>query len=337
MMDLYYPEAPSPQKPSRPLELPSVTRKRMLDPSGYIRDRALADAVNVALLLRQPLLLTGEPGTGKSELAASIAWELGLDGPLVFETKSTSQARDLFYVYDTLGRFNAKQMGDAMPPAKEYITFGALGKAIIDSHNRDELLDILPCGYEHAGRRRSVVLIDEVEKAPRDLPNDILNEIERLYFRIPELGNVRVDADEELSPVIVLTSNSEKSLPDPFLRRCIYYNIPFPTPERLEEIALSRFAATHSEGSALLADAIAFLMQLRDQEEGLQKRPSTAELLNWLAAMQKLGAEPARSLRTQGEIGRRTLSALAKLADDQGRAEESYDEWLKPLRRAANV
>jgi MoxR-like ATPase len=187
-------------------------------------------------------------------------------------------------------------MGEAMLPAKEYITFSALGKAIIDSRHQDELQDILPSSYEHAGKRRSVVLIDEVEKAPRDLPNDILNEIERLYFRVPELGNVRIDANEDLSPVIVLTSNSEKSLPDPFLRRCVYFNIPFPTPERLEQIVLARLVGMFSGNSTLLSDAIDFLMQLRDKDEGLQKRPSTAELLNWLAAMQKLGAEPTRSL-----------------------------------------
>jgi MoxR-like ATPase len=117
----------------------------------------------------------------------------------------------------------------------------------------------------------------------------------------------------------------------------IYYNIPFPTPDRLEQIVLARFGASFPEKSTLLADAIAFLSRLRDQDEGLQKRPSTAELLNWLAAMEKLGADPKGSLRAQEEIGRRTLSALAKLADDQRRAEESYDDWLKPLRYPART
>src|SRR5215471_21093980 len=113
MTDFLYPERPSANRPSKPAELPTPALAGMRHPAGYIRDDALTDAVNVALLLMQPLLLTGPPGTGKSELAASVAWELGLDEPFVFETKSTSQARDLFYVYDTLGRFTARQLGDS--------------------------------------------------------------------------------------------------------------------------------------------------------------------------------------------------------------------------------
>jgi len=113
MTQPYYPRHPSASRRSSATQLSRPALGGMRHPAGYIRDEALADAVNVALLLMQPLLLTGPPGTGKSELAASVAWELGLDEPFVFETKSTSQARDLFYVYDTLGRFTARQLGDS--------------------------------------------------------------------------------------------------------------------------------------------------------------------------------------------------------------------------------
>src|SRR5262249_30135573 len=185
---------------------------RLRRPENYLPDPGLVDAVNVALMLRQPLMITGEPGTGKTALAASVAWELGLDDPLSYETKSTSTARDLFYLYDTLGRFTAKELRADAGQAKDYITFNALGHAIVLANAPDKVADMLPRDFVHTGKRRSVVLIDEVEKAPRDFPNDILNEIERMYFRIPELGNRTVAADEDAYPVVIMTNNSEKSL-----------------------------------------------------------------------------------------------------------------------------
>ena len=114
---------------------------------------------------------------------------------------------------------------------------------------------MLPTGYVHPGKRRSVVLIDEVEKAPRDFPNDILNEIERMYFRIPELGNRAVEADPDHYPIVLMTNNSEKSLPDAFLRRCIYYNIPFPDAEALEAIVLARLVELFPKGRKPVACA----------------------------------------------------------------------------------
>ena len=231
-MTSYYPSHPSQSPPSTPTDLPVSLLSTLFRPENYIADDGLVDAVNVALMLRQPLMVTGEPGTGKTMLASSIAWELGLDRPLVFETKSTSTARDLFYTYDTLGRFTAKELSTKAGAPQDYVTFNALGEAIIRSSDPADLEEILPSAYSHPGPRRSVVLIDEVEKAPRDFPNDILNEIERLYFRIPELGNRRIDANPGYDPVVVMTNNSEKSLPDAFLRRYIFFNIPFPSGER---------------------------------------------------------------------------------------------------------
>jgi MoxR-like ATPase len=338
MTQPFYPEHPSADRRSSPATLPRPALVGMRHPAGYIRDDALADAVNVALLLMQPLLLTGPPGTGKSELAASIAWELGLDDPLVFETKSISQARDLFYVYDTLGRFTARQLGDAkeqLHPARDYLTFSALGEAIVRSREKLELADILPTDYAHPGKRRSVVLIDEIEKAPRDLPNDLLNEIERMYFRIPELGNVKIEADPDLRPVVVVTSNSESSLPDAFLRRCVYYNIPFPDRDTLERIVLSRFASAN-ELTPMMAEAVDFLLRLQEPEVALDKRPGTAELLNWLTALRGFGIKESLPLRGQPGA-QRALTTLAKLATDQERVTEEFEAWLVRGAKAAKA
>jgi MoxR-like ATPase len=324
-----YPSTASPARPAQPKELPAHEPAALRKPEHYIADSGLVDAVNVALMLRQPLMVTGEPGTGKTVLAWSVAWELGLDPPLVFETKSTSQARDLFYYYDTLGRFTAKELRTDAASAKDYITFNALGAAIVLANSRDAVADALPAGFTHPGKRRSVVLIDEVEKAPRDFPNDILNELERMYFRIPELGNRRIEADEAYSPVVIMTNNSEKAMPDAFLRRCIYYNIPFPTGSRLEDIVIGRLPKFTEGGNApaLTRDAIAFLLYAREDSAGLEKRPGTAELLGWLTAMMILRAKPTVPLREQSDIAERTLPALAKISADQSRIRQLLWNW----------
>src|SRR5262249_10145796 len=163
-------------------------------------------------------------------------------------------------LYDTIGRFTAKELRADAGSAKDYITYSALGAAIVLTNAPEAVADVLPKGFSHSVQRRSVVLIDEVEKAPRDFANDILNELERMYFRIPELGNRRVDSVEEFSPIVIMTNNSEKSLPDAFLRRCIYYDIEFPTAQRLEEIVIARLPGLMQAdtGAALSRDAIDF-------------------------------------------------------------------------------
>ncbi len=327
----YYPPKPSKSPPTEPKQLPNSPLEGMHDPANYLADEGLVDAVNVALMLRQPLMVTGEPGTGKTLLAHSIAWELGLDSPLVFETKSTSTARDLFYHYDTLGRFTAKEFGSGGEKPEDFITYNALGQAIVHANKPSEVAHLLPSDYTHPGQKRSVVLIDEVEKAPRDFPNDILNEIERLYFRIPELGNVEVNADNSFDPVVILTNNSEKSLPDAFLRRCIFYHIPFPTGERLQQIVLARLPMYFNDDSqsVLMRDSISFVIHIRNESVNLEKPPGTSELLNWLSAMMNLGVNPEQSLADTAEksIALRCIPSLVKISLDQEAVSALLHEW----------
>jgi MoxR-like ATPase len=310
-----------------PAHLPIPGHEEQNHPSGYRPDAGLVDAVNVALLLGQPLLLTGEPGTGKTHLAFNLAWEFNY-GCEVFETKSTSTARDLFYYYDTVGRFYAAQTGGGSQRPLDYITYNALGLAIIRSNPEENVRDLLPPDFKHGGARRSVVLIDEVDKAPRDFPNDLLNEVENLYFKIPELGNVRISASPEMRPLIVITSNSEKHLPDAFLRRCVFYNIPFPDDQRLKDIIMSRIGGYFGDRkSPLLSDALAFFDTLR-ASGSLHKRPATAELIGWLISLRENGAEIEQSLRQCPGVARMCMSALIKSAEDQPVAQSVLDDWM---------
>jgi MoxR-like ATPase len=327
----FYTPQPPPQRPAKPVALPQSRHVSQIRPEAYLPDNGLVDAVNVALLLGQPLLLTGEPGTGKTQLAYSLAYQLGLDQPLKFETKSTSTARDLFYFYDALSHFRAIQTqpaGTTIDPLK-YFTFKALGKAILLTQATDQIQAFLPLSDTTCTEpRRSVVLIDEIDKAPRDFPNDILNEVENLYFRIPELGNAEIKTDPQLSPILVLTSNSEKHLPDAFLRRCIYYHISFPDRDRLVKIVETRLGENLKQGSPFLNDALDIFAQLR--QASLRKKPATAELLNWLQVLRERFKDEENPLASQPvDRVKETLSSLVKTQEDQERAGQVVEEWSK--------
>ena len=313
-----------------PAALPLLMRDREADARKYIAEVGLVDAVNVMLILGQPLLLTGEPGTGKTQLAYSVGCELGFN-VLKFETKSTSTARDLFYTYDTLGRFHAAQVGKLDVDVRDYITYNALGMAILLSQPSERIEGCVPGGFAQAGPRRSVVLIDEIDKAPRDFPNDLLNEIENLYFKVPELGlgDRVIAAGREMRPLIIITSNSEKNLPDAFLRRCVFYNIQFPDVKQLREIVLSHLPSFGGEGGRLFNSAIEFFLRLRGQNWGLDKRPATAELLSWLSYLRARGADAGKTLAEQQTLLGASLSTLLKSADDQQKAQLILSDWLK--------
>lgn len=321
---------------------------------GYvIREPSMVAAINAALILGKPLLLTGKPGTGKTQLANRIAWFLRLGAPLKFETKSTSLARDLFYSYDALGRFQslqpeqlANRQARASDSALDFITFNALGQAVLRSTELDKhpaTLRSLDNGLPHANvrralhsnfdaqtyrPRRSLVLIDEMDKASRDFPNDLLNELDRLFFRITEMRSdeeIRASDVAALRPVIVITSNSEKNLPDAFLRRCIYHHIEFPDRATLINILSSR--VKNIQGNMLLNSCITLFE--RFQRQLLQKQPSTAELIDWVRLLAHYGADPNQSLQTQPAKFDRTRSTLAKSDDDQAQLQRTWEEFVK--------
>jgi MoxR-like ATPase len=329
----YYTGKPELRRPGTGAEVPGSRRAEQTRPEGYLADAGLVDAVNVALLLGQPLLLTGEPGTGKTQLAYSLAWELDLNEPLKFETKSTSTASDLFYTYNALGHFHAAQSGEGSHRALDYLTYNALGIAILRANAESAVRPYLPDDFRHDGRRRSVVLIDEIDKAPRDFPNDLLNEVEAMYFRIPELGNALIAADPAMHPLLVITSNSEKNLPDAFLRRCIFYHIPFPDRERLEQIIEARLGRFTGQDHAFLTDALDLFERLREPAVGLRKKPATAEVLSWLVALRAIAPEAKNPLAEAPDAAQRTVSTLVKTAEDQELALAVLERWQKERRR----
>jgi MoxR-like ATPase len=284
------------------------------DPSGYIADPGLRNAVNVALSLGQPLLVTGEPGTGKTQLASSVAYEFGLPDPLVFNVKTTSSAKDLFYQYDAMLHFHDSHFGGNMLRVDDYIHYEAFGLAILLAKDPSEVSEFLPPSYRRRGPTRSIVLIDEIDKAPRDLPNDVLNEIEEMSFTVKETRRT-FTADGRYRPIVVLTSNSEKNLPDAFLRRCVFYYIPFPDKQALRQIIERRLPATSSFTPQMTENAIKEFLRIRGTVD-LKKPPATAELLGWIRILSDLEIDVGNIKAGQLESVIMSYSVLVKTRED---------------------
>jgi len=227
--------------------------------SDYVTSNPLRNAVNVAIALERPLLIRGEPGTGKTLLAHSIANGLG-KSLTIWNIKSTTKAQEGLYVYDTVQRLNDSRFGDKdVSNIKQYIKLGKLGQAF-------------------ASPEQVVLLIDEVDKADIEFPNDLLNELDEMSFYIPET-NETITANHR--PITVVTSNAEKELPDAFLRRCIFHYIEFPDAELMEEIVRVHFPDIKDN---LLREAQKAFYSLREVDE-FRKKPSTSELIDWLQAL----------------------------------------------------
>lgn len=307
---------------------PSDTGTGLLDPEGYRANPDLARAVNVALTLSLPLLVTGEPGTGKTQLAYRIAAELGLGEVLRFDTKTSSRAGELFYDFDQVRYFASCQMsavsGQELPDPRDFIRFLPLGIAILHTLPAETIERLVGSISGFTSPRRSVLLIDEIDKAPRDFPNDLLNQFENLEFMIPELDGVKLEADRSLTPIVIITSNSEKQLPEPFLRRCIYHHIEFPKDRKeMEAILGARLSRLKLAGSAY-DEAVSFFFRLRN-EVHLAKKPSISELLDWLRILAAVNFDRSGDAGKHRDIMAWCLGSLVKTQEDIERAKRLLD------------
>jgi len=290
---------------------------------NYIASEELKRAVDIALLLDKPLLLTGLPGTGKTDFAFHVAQHFNLGEPLVFHTQTSSVANDLLYRYNSLAHFQySHHHSNELKPSdieEKFIDYEALGTAIRES----------------AKGIKRVVLIDEIDKAPRDLSNDILDIVDNMRFRVPEL---QVKGKDDISkhhgsldckPLLILTSNSEKALPEPFLRRCLFFYIEQPKGEHLRNILKAKLDLEYKDPEwDVLIKAFEVV-----QQSVRGKKPATAELILWAWWLHQQGISPAMLADTaqmpedKKTLLRASFSILAKDNEDWLRLQTTEIKW----------
>ena len=246
--------------------------QQFLSTQDYVASQELMASVNVAVALQKPLLIKGEPGTGKTMLAQAVAKSLGKK-LIIWNIKSTTKAQDGLYMYDTIQRLYDGQFGeDGVDDIAHYIKLGKLGEAF-------------------ESEEQVVLLIDEIDKADLEFPNDLLWELDQMEFYIHETKRT-VKAKQR--PIVIITSNAEKELPDAFLRRCIFHYIDFPDEELMEEIVRTHYPDVEDK---LLKNAMTVFYNIRSLRD-IRKKPSTSELIDWINALQ-IGGVSADEIRAK--------------------------------------
>lgn len=237
-----------------------MERQEFSSTKEYVASKQLMDGVNVAIALQKPLLIKGEPGTGKTMLAQAVAASLGKK-LIIWNIKSTTKAQDGLYMYDTIQRLYDGQFGEeGVDDIAHYIKLGKLGEAF-------------------ESEEQVILLIDEIDKADLEFPNDLLWELDQMEFYIHETKRT-VKAKQR--PIVIITSNAEKELPDAFLRRCIFHYIDFPDEALMEEIVRTHYPDVEEH---LLKNAMDVFYRIRALRD-IRKKPSTSELIDWINALQ---------------------------------------------------
>ena len=245
--------------------------------SHYVASQDLMETVNIAVALQKPLLIKGEPGTGKTMLAQAVADALG-KRLIIWNVKSTTKAQDGLYVYDVVQRLYDSQFGgQGVDDIKKYIKLGKLGEAF-------------------SAEEQVVLLIDEIDKADLEFPNDLLWELDRMEFHIPE---TKQTITAKHRPVVIITSNAEKELPDAFLRRCVFHYIEFPDKELMAQIVRVHYPDLDQR---LLTQVLEAFYKIRQLPQ-IKKKPSTSEIIDWIQALVHGGVDPRRVVKEVPYLG----------------------------------